>query len=65
VARQLGGTRAYFDPLIQLLNRAVSERFMDERHLQMWQVVEFPEEVPHALEHAPAWSAEARKSAAV
>ena len=58
-------TKRFFDPLVQLLNHAVSERFMDERHLQMWQVVDSPEEVPHAIEHAPAWSSAARSFAAI
>jgi uncharacterized protein (TIGR00730 family) len=61
----LVNTRGYFDPLIQLLQHTVAEKFMDERHLQMWQVVETPEEVPHALEHAPPWSSSARAFAAV
>jgi hypothetical protein len=43
----------------------VEERFMDPRHLLMWQVVGAPEEVPAALVSAPAWSAEARHFAAV
>jgi hypothetical protein len=38
---------------------------MDPRHLAMWQVVARPEEVPQALERAPAWVAEARSFAAV
>ncbi len=61
----LVNTRRYFDPLIKLLQYTVAERFMDERHLQMWQVVDTPEEVPHALEHAPPWSSAARAFAAV
>ena len=56
-------TRDYFAPLIELLKRSVSEHFMDERHLQMWQVVSSPDEVPLALEHAPEWSADARQFA--
>ncbi len=58
-------TRNYFAPLVQLLERSVAERFMDERHLQMWQVVPAPEAVPAALEQAPEWSAEARQFAAL
>jgi len=58
-------TRGFFQPLIELLARAVEERFMDERHLKIWQVVARPEQVPQALETAPAWSAEARHFAAV
>jgi uncharacterized protein (TIGR00730 family) len=61
----LVNTRNFFDGLLGLLEHSVSERFMDPRHLQMWQVVASPEEVPHALENAPPWSAEAREFAAV
>lgn len=58
-------TRDYFQPLLQMLARAVEEHFMDTRHATMWQVVARPEEVPEALERAPAWSAEFRSFAAV
>jgi hypothetical protein len=58
-------TRDYFAPLIALLNHAVEERFMGERHLEMWQVVSQPEEIPHALANAPPWSENAREFAAV
>jgi uncharacterized protein (TIGR00730 family) len=61
----LVNTRGFFDPLLEMLGRAVEERFMDPRHLLMWQVVGAPEEVPAALVRAPAWSAEARQFAAV
>jgi uncharacterized protein (TIGR00730 family) len=60
----LVNTRGFFAPLLALLARAVEERFMDPRHLAMWQVVAEPEEVPHALARAPVWSADARKFAA-
>jgi len=58
-------TRDYFAPLIELLKHAVAERFMGDQHLEMWQVVDEPEEIPHALATAPPWSAEARDFAAV
>jgi len=61
----LVNTRGFFTPLLELLTRAVDERFMDPRHLRMWQVVTAPEEVPAALASAPAWSAQARDFAAV
>jgi uncharacterized protein (TIGR00730 family) len=61
----LVNTRAYFQPLIEVFSRAVEERFMDERHLGMWQVVARPEQVPQALETAQAWTAEARGFAAI
>ena len=58
-------TRNYFAPLLALLGAAVRERFMDERHLAMWQVVDEPEEVIAALAAAPPWSAAARSFAAL
>ncbi len=56
----LVNTRNFFEPLLQLFARAVAERFMDERHERMWEVVARPEEVLDALARAPTWSAGAR-----
>lgn len=61
----LVNTRGYFEPLREMLDAAVRERFMDTRHLAMWQIVARPEEVPAALVSAPEWSAAAREFAAV
>jgi hypothetical protein len=59
----LVNTNRYFDPLLALLGAAVAERFMDERHLAMWQVVDEPEQVPAELASAAPWSEEARRFA--
>ncbi len=56
-------TRDYFAPLLTLLESAVRERFMDARHLAMWQVVPDPEDVVPALRAAPPWTAAARRFA--
>jgi uncharacterized protein (TIGR00730 family) len=61
----LVNTRGFFEPLIELLSHAVEERFMDPRHLGMWQLVSEPEQVPDAIDSAPEWSAAARSFAAV
>jgi uncharacterized protein (TIGR00730 family) len=61
----LVNTRGFFDPLIELLARAIEERFMDERHARMWEVVAQPEEVPEALNRASKWDADARSFAAL
>jgi uncharacterized protein (TIGR00730 family) len=61
----LVNTRGFFRPLLELLSHAVGEHFMDERHSLMWQVVARAEDVPDALERAPAWTAEFRSFAAV
>jgi uncharacterized protein (TIGR00730 family) len=52
--------RGFYDPLRQLLENAVTERFMDERHRQMWAFVDRPEDVLGAIRAAPEWSAAAR-----
>ncbi len=61
----LVNTRSYFEPLRTLLEAAVRERFMDERHLAMWQIVSSAEDVPEALASAPDWSSAAREFAAL
>jgi uncharacterized protein (TIGR00730 family) len=61
----LVNTRGFFNPLLELFAHAIDEHFMDERHARMWEVVAQPEEVPEALDRAPAWDAEARSFAAL
>ena len=61
----LVNTNNYFDRLVGFLEHAVSERFMSESHLEMWSVVEEPEQVFEAMDSATRWSSEARKYAAV
>jgi len=47
--------RGYFDPCIAMLDRCISERFMDARHAGMWRVVGTVGEVLGAIESAPSW----------
>jgi hypothetical protein len=61
----LVNTRDYFAPLVKFLEHAISERFMDQRHQEMWQLVAAPEDVPEALANARAWSSDAREFATV
>ena len=61
----LVNTRGYFAMLAGFLEHVVAERFMDDRHRLMWQIVEAPEEVPEALRTAPAWSPESSRFATV
>lgn len=55
----------YFDSLLQQLERAVSERFMRERHLDIWKVASTPEEAVLLCETTPVWTQEVRKYAAM
>ncbi len=53
----------FYDPLLELLDRCIRERFMDERHAAMWVVASEPEEVLAALNAAPRWDPDARRFA--
>ena len=61
----LVNTNCYFDHLERFLRHSVSERFMSELHLDMWSVVNEPEEVLDALSSAKSWSTDAFQFAAV
>ena len=45
--------RGFYDPLRELLDRAVAERFMDVRHRAMWTFVDRPEDALAAIRAAP------------
>lgn len=47
--------RGYFDPCIAMLDRCISERFMDTRHGTMWKVVPTVDDVLPAIHASPAW----------
>jgi uncharacterized protein (TIGR00730 family) len=61
----LVNVNGFFDPCIELLNRCVDERFMDEKHRAMWSVAADPEGVMEALRSAGEWSRDARDFAAL
>lgn len=52
-------TRGFYDPLLELLSRTVSEKFMGERHALMWHVVNHPEEVLPAISAITPWPQDA------
>lgn len=58
-------TRGFFDPLLELLERAVQERFMDARHLEMWRVAASADDVIDAIRNSCSWNVEARQYAAL
>lgn len=55
--------RGFFDPLLAMLERCIAERFMDERHGDMWVAVREPEDVLPALHAAPPWDGDPRRFA--
>lgn len=44
-------TNNYYDPIIQQLDKAVDENFMNPEHRSLWSVIQEPEEVIEALKN--------------
>lgn len=55
----------YYDSLIDMLHRAIDEKFMRDIHKNMWEVVETPEEVLEAIKKSVSWNENARSLAAI
>lgn len=59
-------TNGYYDAMIEMLHRAVDEKFMRDVHKNMWVVVDSPDEVLDAIEFSTGtWDVNARKFAAI
>lgn len=46
-----------------MLERCVSENFMHEKHLQMWNFVDEPEEVIDSIKNSAEWNSDSIKFA--
>ena len=55
----------FYDPLLEMLQRAIDGRFMRPEHRGIWQVATTPEEAVELLYTIPVWNREVRKFAAV
>ena len=58
-------TNGYYDPLIQMLERCVEEKFLRPIHAEMWTFVNQPEEVMSAINQSMDWNENAISFAAV
>lgn len=58
-------TMGYYNRCIEFLHQSTAERFMSQRHLDMWQVIESPTEALTALAQAPSWTEEERHQCAL
>jgi len=59
-------TDGYYDPMIEMLQRAIDEKFMRQKHQNMWMVVQNPEEVIPAILNSEDWGeTNARSFAAI
>ena len=58
-------TNGYYDPLIQMLERCVEEKFLRPIHAEMWTFVNQPDEVMSAINQSMEWDENAISFAAV
>lgn len=58
-------TEGFYDPLLDMLQRAVDENFMRKRHGGIWHVASTPAEAVELLYTLPVWDASIRKFAAL
>jgi uncharacterized protein (TIGR00730 family) len=55
----------YYDDLLQLLDKAIDEKFMRPEHAKMWRVAKTPAEVFEAINNSAQWETHFRKFAAI
>jgi uncharacterized protein (TIGR00730 family) len=55
----------YYDPLLEMLQRAIDGNFMRPEHGSIWQVASTSEEAVELLYTTPVWNSEVRKFAAI
>ncbi|MFM2377347.1 MAG: hypothetical protein RLZZ165_2444 [Bacteroidota bacterium] len=48
-------TDGFYDPLLQMLDRCVEEKFMRAEHKDIWQVISSPAELMKAIDMAAVW----------
>ncbi|MEL5896081.1 TIGR00730 family Rossman fold protein [Bacteroides sp. GD17] len=58
-------TKGYYNPLLDMLRRAVDENFMREQHGAIWHVAQTPQEAIDLIHTIPLWDASIRKFAAI
>jgi uncharacterized protein (TIGR00730 family) len=61
----LVNTMRFYDPLQAFMQRMIAERFMNPQHLEMWKLVDGPEDVLPAIRAMPRWREDARDYAVV
>jgi len=55
----------YFDPLLDMLEKAIGENFMRRQHGEIWVVANTPEDAIEAVYQTPVWDESIRKFAAI
>lgn len=55
----------FFDPLLEMLEKAIAENFMRRQHGEIWHVAQTPEEAVALIRTVPVWDSSIRKFAAI
>lgn len=55
----------FFDPLLEMLEKAIEENFMRQQHGDIWKVARTPEVAVELLYETPVWDVSIRKFAAI
>lgn len=58
-------TNGFYNPLLEMLSKAVEEKFMRQQHQDIWRVVSTPEEAIEVIYNTPVWDVSIRKIAAI
>ena len=58
-------TNGFYNPLLEMLERAIDQHFMRRQHGSIWQVTQTPDEAIQLLYTTPMWSKDIRKFAAI
>ena len=58
-------TKGYFNPLLDMMRKAVEENFMRAQHQTIWHVAETPREAVELVHTLPLWDVSIRKFAAI
>ncbi len=48
-------TNGYYNPIIEMLDKAIENNFMRKEHKKMWEVANTPEEAVELLSKTPLW----------
>lgn len=58
-------TNGFYNPLLEMLERAIDQHFMRRQHGSIWQVAQTPDEAIQLLYTTPMWNKDIRKFAAI
>ena len=58
-------TNGFYNPLLEMLERAIDQHFMRRQHGTIWRVAQTPDEALQLLYTTPIWSKDIRKFAAI